>query len=117
MHLKSWFVLSALGFVASAVFASDSAPAQPSTPRTIFIVRHAEKSSPSGDVPLSDEGRARAAVLATMLQPAGVSAVFSSELRFAQETAAIVAQRFKIDPVVVPNRATAKLIAAGLPVG
>jgi broad specificity phosphatase PhoE len=92
--------------------AAGPVPAKSAVPVTIILVRHAEKSAESGDVPLSDEGRARASALAALLAPAGVSAVFSSQLTFAQETAAPLAQARKLAPTVIPVRETAQLVAA-----
>jgi broad specificity phosphatase PhoE len=80
-----------------------------SPPVLIFIVRHAEKSAVSGDVPLSEEGQQRAARLAAMLASAGISKVISSELTFAQQTAAVLARQQKLEPVIVPVREQEKL--------
>lgn len=96
----------------SSIIATESVTPKPIAPVVIFIVRHAEKSSESGDVPLSAEGQARAGTLATMLEPAGISAVFSSQLTFAKETAAPLAARMKLQPTVIPVRETDKLAAA-----
>lgn len=82
------------------------------TPVTIIVVRHGEKSSPSGNVPLAAEGHARAAALARMLAPAGITAVFSSELTFAQETAAPIAKLRGLTPTVIPVQEPERLIAA-----
>ncbi|HEX2855665.1 MAG TPA: phosphoglycerate mutase family protein [Opitutaceae bacterium] len=84
---------------------------QPPAPVLIFIVRHAEKSAVSGDVPLSPEGQARAEKLAAMLAPAEFSAVYSSELTFAQQTAVPVARQRKLEPIIVSVRETEKLLA------
>lgn len=51
------------------------------------------------DPPLNEEGRRQAAVLAEQLAADGVEAVYSSDLRRAAETAAVVAQRLGL-PVV-----------------
>lgn len=90
---------------------ADEPLSKASSPVLIFIVRHAEKSAVSGDIPLSPEGQARAEKLAAMLSPAKISAVFSSELIFAQQTAAPVARQQKLEPVIVPVRETEKLLA------
>jgi broad specificity phosphatase PhoE len=107
-------MLATLGSLATAYSvlqaAETSAPKSPA-PVTVLIVRHGEKSAVSGDVPLSAEGKARAAFLATMLQGAALTAVFSSELTFAQETAAPVAEMFNLKPVVIPVRETDRLVA------
>ncbi|MGL6278726.1 MAG: histidine phosphatase family protein [Gaiella sp.] len=51
------------------------------------------------DPPLNETGRAQAAELAERLTSAGVEAIFSSDLRRAAETAAIVAQRLRLGVV------------------
>jgi broad specificity phosphatase PhoE len=98
--------------LAPLAFAAESAALPKSAPITIIVVRHGEKSATSGDVPLSGEGRARAAALAATLEPAGVTAVFSSELTFAQETAAPLAQQRNLTPTIVPVREAGRLLAA-----
>lgn len=63
-------------------------PAEAQTPpTTLFIVRHAEKSAPNGDLPLSAEGRTRAARLASMLRDASVDRIYTTEMIRTRETA------------------------------
>lgn len=90
---------------------AEESVSKPAQPVLIFIVRHAEKSAVSGDVPLSEEGQQRATKLAAMLGSAGISKVFSSELTFAQQTAAVLARQQKLEPVIVPVREQEKLFA------
>lgn len=59
----------------------------PAAPATLFIVRHAEKSAPNGDLPLSAEGRSRAALLASMVRDAGISRIYTTEMVRTRETA------------------------------
>lgn len=101
-----------LAAMSTRLLAADPSPLNPSAPVTIMIVRHGEKSATSGNVPLSEEGHARAACLAAMLQPAGVSAIFSSELTFAQETAAPLAQQLQLKPIIIPVKETDQLLTA-----
>jgi broad specificity phosphatase PhoE len=102
-------VLALLGV--TLICAAEAQPLASSAPTTIIIVRHAEKSAVSGDVPLSTEGHARALLLAKMLEPAGVSAIFSSELTFNRETALPLADLMKLAPTVIPVRETTRLVA------
>src|SRR5207244_7946375 len=68
------------------VFVSVSiASAQP----IVVIVRHAEKAANGGSDPdLSSAGRARADELARILKDSGITAIFTSEFKRTQETAA-----------------------------
>src|SRR5438045_7579771 len=60
---------------------------------TIFFVRHAEKAGGGGDNPdLSEAGRARAESLATVLKDADISAIYTTELKRTQQTAAPLAK-------------------------
>ena len=79
---------------------------------TIFIVRHAEKSGTGGDNPdLSEAGRARAESLANMLKDAGISAIYVTDLKRTQQTAAPLAKLLHVDPVIVPAKDSAALLA------
>jgi broad specificity phosphatase PhoE len=73
-------------------------------PTTILFVRHAETDAAmaaGGDPPLNARGRARAELLADFLQDvdvlAGVDAIYASEFRRTQETAAPLAKRLNIE--------------------
>ncbi len=83
-----------------AVLAVDLAARTASAQTTIFFVRHAERAdSGSGEAPkmatdpdLSDAGRARAQSLATVLKDAQVTAIFTTEYKRTQQTAAPLAK-------------------------
>jgi hypothetical protein len=60
---------------------------RPAAHATLFLVRHAEKSAPNGDLPLSAEGRSRAAMLASMLHDTGVGRIYTTEMVRTRETA------------------------------
>jgi probable phosphoglycerate mutase len=78
---------------------------------TIFVVRHAEKATTGGDdMDLSDAGRARAESLATLLKDAEISAIYTTEFKRTQQTAAPVAKALRIDPAVIPAKDTAALL-------
>ena len=60
---------------------------------TIFIVRHAEKAESGGTDPdLSEPGKARAESLANILKDAGITAIYTTEFKRTQETAAPLAK-------------------------
>jgi broad specificity phosphatase PhoE len=56
-------------------------------PTTVIIVRHAEKSAPTGDIPLSEAGFERAQTLARVVSDAGISAIYTSKLLRTIQTA------------------------------
>lgn len=79
---------------------------------TIFIVRHAEKAGGGGNDPdLAEAGRARAKTLANMLKDARISAIFVTELKRTQQTAAPLAKMLHLDPKIVPANDSSALIA------
>lgn len=69
---------------------------------TLFIVRHAEKSAPNGDLPLSAEGRSRAAKLASLLRDAGVDRIYTTEMMRTRETAEPLATQLRVSAETVP---------------
>jgi len=78
----------------------------------LFIVRHgdaipdADEIIPSGiydDLPLSRLGREQAEDLSERLRKLQFDAIYSSPLRRCQETAAPLAQRLELTPIIVPN--------------
>ena len=66
--------------------------AGPAVAQTVVIVRHGEKSAPSGDVELSAAGQARAQALAQTLAGAHVGMVLATPLKRTQQTAAPTAR-------------------------
>lgn len=116
-RLLGWCAAFLLAVAAFATVAVTSAAAQ--APTTIFLVRHAEKSAPTGDVPLSAEGHQRAVALAAMLRDAKVTAVFTSDTRRTRETASPLAQQLQLTPQTLPASDLPGLVAKlkALPVG
>jgi len=80
-------------------------------PTTLFIVRHAEKSAPNGDLPLSAEGRSRAARLASLLRDAGVDRIYTTEMVRPRETAAPLASQLRLCAEAVPVQDVDTLVA------
>lgn len=95
-------VLFLLGLVIPAVYA------QP----IVFVVRHAEKANSGGNDPeLSDAGRARAEVLAKMLRDSTITAIYTTEFKRTQQTAAPLAKALGINATIVLANDTATLIS------
>ena len=77
----------------------------------IFIVRHAEKATTGGKDPdLSPQGQKRADALAHILKDSQITAVFVTELKRTQETAAATARDANVTPIVVPADGTRALV-------
>ena len=95
---------------------ASTAAAQP----TIFVVRHAERADAgmsgagtmASDPDLSDAGRARAESLARMLKDAGVVAIYTTEFKRTQQTAAPLAKSLGIEMVTVPANTPTTLLEA-----
>jgi len=78
---------------------------------TIFIVRHAEKAQNSGDDPdLSEAGRARAESLANLLKDAAISAIYTSDAKRTQQTAAPLAKVLHVEPATIAAKDRAALV-------
>ncbi len=77
----------------------------------VLIVRHAEKAANGGNDPdLSSAGRARAETLARILKDSGITAIFSTEFKRTQETAAPTATSTHVAPMVIAAKDTAALV-------
>jgi broad specificity phosphatase PhoE len=78
----------------------------------VVIVRHAEKLAAGGNDPdLSPAGRTRAENLARILKEAKITAIFTSEFKRTQETAAPTAKEAQVLPTIVPAKDTASVVA------
>lgn len=83
-----------------------------SAQHTVFVVRHAERAdagtsaSPmmATDPDLSEIGKARADSLAAALKDAGITAVFTTEYKRTQQTAAPLARSLGLDVTTVSAR-------------
>ena len=99
-------------------------PVSAAAGQIVFVVRHAERApAPAGqpaapahgmlgeDPPLSAAGEQRAARLATMLASAGIRHVFTSEYKRTRQTAAPLAEKLKLTPVMAAAKDPDPLIA------
>lgn len=78
---------------------------------TIFIVRHAERADSSKDSDLSDAGRARAQALAKMLKDANITAIYATEFKRTQQTAAPLAKDLATTVTTLSAKDNSALIA------
>ena len=80
----------------------------------VFLVRHAERADTAGgaapmmaaDPSLSDAGRQRAESLAAVLKDAGITAIYTTEFKRTQETAAPLAKTLGLTVTTVPGKDT-----------
>ncbi len=63
---------------------------------TVILVRHGEKAGPSGDVPLSEAGLARANELARVLEGVKLDAIYSTPFERTRKTVAPVAEKLGV---------------------
>lgn len=81
------------------------------TETTVILVRHAEKATTAGDDPqLSQEGAARAELLAKMFEHSGLTAIYSSQYVRTRKTAEPIAQKLGLQLKIVPAESTKKLV-------
>ena len=100
--------MKALVLVFSFLLAASVVAADP----VVIIVRHAEKAANDPKDPdLSPAGRARAETLARILKDAGIIAIFTSEFKRTQETAAPTSTSTGVAPTVVVGKDTESLIS------
>lgn len=79
---------------------------------TIFLVRHAEKAQDGGKDPaLSQAGVARAEMLRKILSDAGITAIYATEFKRTQQTAAPLAKALGINLTTVPATDKALLVS------
>ena len=79
---------------------------------TIFFVRHAEKATTGGDdMDLSEAGRARAQSLATVLKDAAISAIYTTEFKRTQQTAAPLANALHLAPDIISSKDRITLVS------
>jgi len=69
----------------------------------VVLVRHAEPVATGTDPDLSTAGKKRALTLARVLTDAGITSIFTSDLRRTKETAKPLATQLAIAPVVIAD--------------
>src|SRR5687767_8506266 len=80
--------------------------AAPNPVTTVILVRHAEKASQEDASPLTPAGTERAKELARVLTAVKIDAIYMTQFRRVQDTAAPVAQALGITPLVRNTGAT-----------
>ena len=111
--------------VLALLFIAGIAGSSVAADQVIFVVRHAERADQAApaagmtsqgsipnDPPLSEAGQARAAKLAALLASADVKNIFTTEFKRTRQTAAPLAEKLKLDPVMSASRDPDPLMAA-----
>ena len=104
-----------MGTIALAFFGWVNAGQAVAADQVIFLVRHAERApTPANqpnlamtggeDPPLSEIGQQRAAKLAALLASAEIKHIYTTEYKRTRQTAAPLAERLKIEPVMSAAR-------------
>jgi phosphohistidine phosphatase SixA len=78
--------------------------------RTVFLVRHAEKTSAADDATLNPAGMKRADCLASTLRDAGIKQIYVTEAKRTQQTADTLAKHLKITPKIMPAADSTTLV-------
>ena len=76
----------------------------------IFLVRHADRASSEPDSLLSQAGEQRAQCLASMLKDVNLKAIYTSEFKRTQQTAAPTAAEFHLEPKAIPRANVSELV-------
>ena len=76
----------------------------------IVVVRHAERADATADSPLSAAGEARARRLADLLKDAGISRIYTTDLRRTIQTAAPLADTLHVSASALPAADRAALL-------
>jgi broad specificity phosphatase PhoE len=105
MHLHSRF-LATLS-LSLALFAPIAAQAEPTA---IYLVRHGEKAADGKDPELTAQGQGRAQNIATILQKAGITSIFSSPTVRTTQTAQPLATRSGVAVQTYDPRAPKALV-------
>jgi broad specificity phosphatase PhoE len=96
-----------------------SLAAQAAAQTTVFLIRHAERADTTpgaaptmaADPNLSAAGRARASSLASALKDAKITAIYATEFKRTQQTAAPLAKALGLTVTTMPSKKVTELIA------
>ncbi|HEX4899307.1 MAG TPA: phosphoglycerate mutase family protein [Pyrinomonadaceae bacterium] len=102
------------GVVAGSLFPGSVAANQTSQPKTIILVRHAEKMivpPENKDPDLSVAGEARAKEIARIFGGSGITAIYATQYKRTQQTVKPLAERLRVSVTLVEAKKTSDLVA------
>ncbi len=111
MDRRQPFLLSVFLIVAMTAFMRGHSHSSEAGPATVFLVRHAEKTTEEQDPGLTEAGLARAFELATMLRDAGIEHILSSDYRRTRDTAIPLAEALGLSIEIYDPRDLPALVA------
>lgn len=97
-----------------SLFPNSFAANQAAQPKTIILVRHAEKMvvpPENKDPDISVEGEARAKEIARMFAGSGITAIYATQFKRTQQTVKPLAERLRVPVSVVEAKKTADLVS------
>ena len=106
------FTLTAL--FAGSSFSGASASQNAAQPKTIILVRHAEKMvvpPENKDPDISVQGEARAKEIARMFGSSGITAIYATQFKRTQQTVKPLAERLRVPVTVVEAKKTSDLVS------
>jgi phosphohistidine phosphatase SixA len=115
-YTKSLFItFSALVALSAGNLLLDSTAAnQAAQPKTIILVRHAEKMvvpPENKDPDISVQGEVRAKEIARMFGASGVTAIYATQFKRTQQTVKPLAERLRVPVSVVEAKKTSDLVS------
>lgn len=107
-----FFALIAMS--AGNLLTDSNAKNQAAQPKTIILVRHAEKMvvpPENKDPDISVQGEARAKEIARMFGGSGITAIYATQFKRTQQTVKPLAERLRVPVTVVEAKKTSDLVA------
>jgi broad specificity phosphatase PhoE len=115
-HSKSVFIVlcAAIPLLAGSLLPGSLAAAQsPAQPKTIILVRHAEKMvvpPENKDPDISAQGEARAKEIARMFRDSGIAAIYATQYKRTQQTVKPLAEQLRLPITQVEAKKTSELV-------
>jgi len=117
IQYKSFFIAFCALMSLSAgilITPSNAASQNAAQPKTIILVRHAEKMvvpPENKDPDISVQGEARAKEIARMFGSSGITAIYATQFKRTQQTVKPLAERLRVPVTVVEAKKTSDLVA------